>query len=167
VILANRILAALRVQLGPDRMLPPGAVSGVMTILLYLPATASTTTALLGPPHVIAAAAGATVAASSAIGLLAVRLVIGAICEGRKGFHAEGGAAYRGRRLRGRGEPLRVMRALTSVGYDCTGPVTAGLRGSRFRRDRRGPVPIAWPAPSHGSISALLRDPPAPTSRWL
>jgi heme A synthase len=36
VILANRILAALRAQLGPDRMLPPGSVSCAGTILLYL-----------------------------------------------------------------------------------------------------------------------------------
>lgn len=124
VILANRILAALRAQLGPDRMLPPGAVSGAGTILLYLPVTASTTTVFLGPPYLIAAVAGATVAASSAIGLLAARLVIGALCEGRKGFDVEGGAAYRRHRLRGRGELLRVVRALTSVGYSCTGPAS-------------------------------------------
>jgi hypothetical protein len=37
-----------------------------------------------------------------------------------------------------------------------TGFVTAGLRGSRFRRDRRGPVPFALAATWHGSLSALL-----------
>jgi len=124
ILLTNRILAALRALLGPDRMLPPGAVSGVLTPLVYLPATASLATVFLGPPYLVAATAGAVVTASSAIAFLAARLMLGAMCEGRKEFYVEGGAVYRRRWLRGRGEPLRVVRALPSVGYACTGPAS-------------------------------------------
>jgi hypothetical protein len=124
IILARRILDALRRLVGADRMLPSGAVSGIGTVLLYVPATASTATVFLSPPYGFAAAAGAAIAASSAIGLLALRLVLGALREGRKEFRVQGGAACRRRFRRGRGAPLRVVRTATSVSYSCTGPAS-------------------------------------------
>lgn len=121
---ATRILAALRSRLGADRMLPPGAFSGTVTILVYVPIAASTATLLIGPPYLLAVPAGACFAAASANGLLTARLVLGALREARKAFRVEGGAARRRRWLRGGGERLHVTRAVTGAGYSCTGPAS-------------------------------------------
>ena len=110
----------LRRFLGPNRVLPDGAL-GAGPWFLYLPAVASVATVLLGPPYAIAAAAGSIIAAASALFLLAGRLVLRAMLTNRRVFHIERGAARRRTWRRRESEPLRVIGTVVGAEYECTG----------------------------------------------
>jgi hypothetical protein len=114
--LAQPVLEALRARIGPDRMLPADAFDRT---LLFIGASlgGGGLTALLPSRYGVELVLGASTAATIAIALQLLRLVLQAQSEARKTFRIKAGAAHR---LSPSTAPLHVVAVRDNIGSSRT-----------------------------------------------